>query len=788
MAQSPPLIHQIAFSSESHPVFEPVMIEVDLSATFLNPFDYEEVHLQAVFQGPQGEYIQIDGFYQEGFEVMNDGSLTPSSNGFHLRFTPKVAGEWQVIVSLKDGLGVFQSDPILFQVSESENPDHIQFAKIGEDLQLRNSSDDPLFLIGMNMAWTTGETVPDYQRWIDSLSTNGGNFFRLWQAHWGFGLEWKKGYQNCEGLLHYEQHHAAYTDWLVSYATTRDVYMMVCMQHHGTVSTRVNPEWKDNPYNSANGGPCNQPADFFIDETARKLTQNRFRYVVARWGYSPAILAWELFNEVDWLDDYDQYQVEVMEWHAEMAAFLKEIDPYQHLRTTSFAHEENDPTVWANPDLDFTQTHHYLASPNPETVIAQSQREYREMYGKPTLTGEFGIGEDQELEKVDPDGIHIHNGMWASLLSGGIGTGMSWWWDSYMDPMDLYFHFGPLRDMSDRFVPYAPWVPIDASVSGQKGTLRLIASKDWAADRDNEIEITSTGQLIPERPDLGIYLYGNTGNSEFRDPPTFQVEYPEEGTFTVRTGNTKSILPRIRIRVDGKVELNKWARESEAYSIEIPAGTHTIEVDNPGQDWISISSYEFEGLGEPLDAFVMASNDGTALAGWLLNPYYNHVDLVREYPAVMAETTLEVDGLQDDSYYLKWVDCLSGKVKRVDKVSVVDGKLSATIPPVVWDMAFFLDKVEEQAEESASMALEFQTYPNPAKAGDQVTIMLPELSPPMLTVQLIDIHGQILTSSSLRRAKEYQIQIPDQLPAGYYWWRLSAGNAVGTSPLVITED
>ncbi len=37
----------------------------------------------------------------------------------------------------------------------------------------------------------------------------------------------------------------------------------------------------------------------FTDPQARKYQQRIFRYIVARWGYSPNILSWELFNEID---------------------------------------------------------------------------------------------------------------------------------------------------------------------------------------------------------------------------------------------------------------------------------------------------------------------------------------------------------------------------------------------------------------------------------------------------------------------------------------------------------
>ncbi|MCZ0212168.1 hypothetical protein OZK63_43170, partial [Streptomyces sp. UMAF16] len=68
------------------------------------------------------------------------------------------------------------------------------------------------------------------------------------------------------------------------------------LNHHGQVSTTVNPEWNNNPYNIANGGPCNNTWDFFSNSTAKNLFKNRMRYIIARYGYSNTIMSWELFN------------------------------------------------------------------------------------------------------------------------------------------------------------------------------------------------------------------------------------------------------------------------------------------------------------------------------------------------------------------------------------------------------------------------------------------------------------------------------------------------------------
>ena len=53
---------------------------------------------------------------------------------------------------------------------------------------------------------------------------------------------------------------------------------------------------------------------------------------------------------------------DVVAWHREMGAYLKKIDPYQHLVTSSFSGSAY-PELWTIPEIDFSQSHH---SNNPD--------------------------------------------------------------------------------------------------------------------------------------------------------------------------------------------------------------------------------------------------------------------------------------------------------------------------------------------------------------------------------------------------------------------------------------
>lgn len=78
---------------------------------------------------------------------------------------------------------------------------------------------------------------------------------------------------------------------------------MLSLLNHGAFSTSTNPEWDRNPYNpynSVNGGPRDDPACFADHPDAVKYWNQRMRYIVARWEYSPNIMSWEFWNEVNW--------------------------------------------------------------------------------------------------------------------------------------------------------------------------------------------------------------------------------------------------------------------------------------------------------------------------------------------------------------------------------------------------------------------------------------------------------------------------------------------------------
>ena len=111
-------------------------------------------------------------------------------------------------------------------------------------------------------------------------------------------------------------------------------------------------------YNSANGGMLATPGEFFTNEQAKSFFKQRLRYLVGRYASSPAVFAWEFFNEGDITTGWTAASHAL--WVDDMARYLKSKDPYNHPISTSLCCHDA-PQVYSLPSVDFSMTHTYGA-------------------------------------------------------------------------------------------------------------------------------------------------------------------------------------------------------------------------------------------------------------------------------------------------------------------------------------------------------------------------------------------------------------------------------------------
>lgn len=425
-----------------------------------NPFDPSQVLAYGEFIAPDGSRREMPAFYTQRYRrrlVEGREELAPIGRGFwQVRFTPTAQGEWRarLIAETPEGRGASRWQS--FRAGPPSAREH-GFLRVSPDDRRYLTFDDgtAYFAVGENLCWYDARGTFAYDDWFAKLAAQGVSYVRLWMPSWAFALEWIErgpdGAVVSSSLGDYRARldRAWQLDRVIEAAEAHDIYVMLSIQNHGPFSLVANSEWEDNPYNAANGGPLSHPRDLFTDPEARELFRRRLRYLVARWGYSTHILAWELWNEVQWVAP--DSSPEVLEWHREMARTLRELDPYSHLVTTSAGFAADTP-LFDLPEIDLRQAHFYaypftydfsevlpwLAGQGPDAT-------------KPLLLAEVGVDWRGPAETIasDPQAIGFHDGLWATTVAGSMGTGMTWWWDNVIDPENLYDHFGPVARFVD---------------------------------------------------------------------------------------------------------------------------------------------------------------------------------------------------------------------------------------------------------------------------------------------------------------------------------------------------
>ena len=313
--------------------------------------------------------------------------------------------------------------------------------------------------IGINMGWWDDDPIEDYTQWLDHFAANGGNTIRVWMANWAFGIEWN---DTPLGDYRARMRQAWLLDELFRLADEREIKVILVLNHHGQFSRSVNPQWNENPYNADLGGPLSAPEQFATDPVAIALFQQRLRYIVDRWGAAPNLLAWEWWNEYNFTPITDS---QMRGWIEEMDAYLTERDPYDHLVTISGPAGPESP-IWQLPGIDFVSVHIY-STDDPLQFASELTAEYvPAVPDKPLLLAEFGYATGEEtVDSTEKTGIHLHNGLWATIFSGHAGSGMYWWWDTYVEPLNLWPHYNALTHFLASLDP-AQFTPATVNVQG----------------------------------------------------------------------------------------------------------------------------------------------------------------------------------------------------------------------------------------------------------------------------------------------------------------------------------
>lgn len=406
----------------------PVIIGVNGLPAVSNPFDPAQIRVVVSIDRPDGTTITTEGYWYQEYSILNiNGQRSTKKIGdpyWQIAFSSTKSGKYTLSIQPEVN-GVKQSS-----ITHSVTTNYATQSKVVTSGKSFTRDSRPFVPIAYNIAWANRfEELDKYEQWFSKASKAGVNVARVWMASWSLGIEWTD-----TGLGDYTRRldRAWILDQVFAIAGKYNVGIDLVLINHGAFSISTNPEWYSNPYNSSNGGPIAGAGEFATNEIAWKFWERRLRYIVARYSAYPSLFTWEWWNEVNFTPISS---TDLSTWIKKSDSVLEQWDPYNTLTTSSWSSAASMQN-WDN--LDYAVTHVYDPSDPIKSLMIQADALRTAVPNKPILVGEMGSGTVTEDPFSDSTGLHLHNSQWAATFLGFAGPASYWWWDIYVDPLNLW--------------------------------------------------------------------------------------------------------------------------------------------------------------------------------------------------------------------------------------------------------------------------------------------------------------------------------------------------------------
>ncbi len=705
-------------------------LPVLLAATFDNPYDPDDVALDMEVTRPDGTVDRVPGYFDVPVQWRADGTYAGLGRPtWRVRYTPTQIGSYQYRMVLRDRSGQVKTPPATFACVPPASPFR-GFVRVCPAQPYAYQFDDgtPYLPIGYNVfdSARLGSPYPDQRlarlsEQVQHLADAGGTFIRLRMDSWWLAIEGTPdaGLGNLGPGL-YNQRVCDEIDRLMALCEQRDVKVMLCLYNanamvNGSVRKDGPTAWRRNYafFLQDNGGPCADRFGFWTDPTVRKWVRMKLRYSVARWGASPSLMCWEFWNELV----FDQkLATEQVAWHREMGDYLRGIDPWRHPITNSLmGHDlENQGPIWELPTMDIVQIHSYRGDELPVYMDRVARTSHR-LWRKPFFFGEYGIiheDHSQGTYPYDPDGVHMHNGLWAPVMAG-TAPGAFWFVSGYIEKQHLYGQYTTLakwtadmawtdpalRSLEVAGFQYATPPPLaDGTVAGTP------VDPFAKAKVDRFVVDPATGAVSdPEWFQSMLHM-----SDERKSCPTLVLDCAADAVLEIRvTTSVGDESNRLLVTVDGAQPLVKafpagkgqgtsstyieqygnW-RTSYDQTVAIPlaVGKHEVRLEGVGKDRLELRLALRNYFRAPPVVVTGQRTDG---AVWLwarhrLSTAYNLRAGKRWEPAT-GVTCLLAD-VADGTYDIEWTDPWTGTVTTAT-ATASNGQLALPIPPVQRDLA-----------------------------------------------------------------------------------------------------
>ena len=686
-----------------------------------NPFDPEQIRLDATFTLPSGKIMTVPAFWYQGYQRGLSGGyeyLTAvGSPQWRLRFAPPEPGAYTVSLVIQTNNQPYGSPGVTnFTVPAGASSAGSGYVQVATNREYFQTSDGrALRLIGMNCGWPGGRGTYDYDDWFPAMQAAGMNFGRILVTPWSFGLE-----TDSDSLNHYRLDHAWQLDYVFQQAEQRNLRLELCIEFHlmlQPIPDIWGPDnyWQSNPYNATNGGPCINQDAFFTDTVARTIFEKRLRYLIGRYGYSTSLMSWEFFSEVDneyaWLNPTD-----VAVWHGIVGGWMHMNDAFGHLVTTSLTGGSDRPEIWTLPQLDYANYHCY-GEAFPATRINAVAQSFHQNYNKPALIEEFGTSALSWNHTNDPYLRGFRQGLWGGAVGGSAGTAMSWWYENIHNENDylIYSALGTIlnrtgwgnglwNNINFQASGTPPTTVADPVPGGQPFNVVLAPGGVWGVRPSGRMAIPSVQAAVYAGTSLNSFIQG-AWQSAFQAPFALSAWFTNNARMIIHL-NSVSVSANLTVRLDGSnlystnlPNLDGLNDVNNEYNLDIPLnfppGKHLIEITNTSLGWVYLDWVRLEQvLPSTYAGNWQPSPDAIGLRG----PHESLLYVVAPWVSFSGSSTNAVLPRQHGQsvtltnwpagrFLADWYDPATGTNTGSTQASTTNGSLTLPLPEFSEDLA-----------------------------------------------------------------------------------------------------
>lgn len=364
--------------------------------------------------------------------------------------------------------------------------------------------------------------------WLDAFAANGGNFVRLWLGHRSLEVMPEKA-----GA--YDAAQDETLKFIVRRCEAKGIKLKLTLESFRSVLADSSKAYQPFFNRTLYSPYVKTMREFYASEKCRDVYLGKARHLKdLGLGDSPAVICWELWNEINSTSPTDVYAP----WSDRMIADLKALFPKQMVvqnlgsYSDAYAYRQYGQLGEVKGN-DFLQVHRYLdpganidACRGPMDILAaQSIRDLWHVgAAKPVLLAETGAVQANHagpspLYDVDKEGTLLHDALFAAFFAGSAGCGQFWHWDhQYLNRWNLWWHFSRFAEAVKGLDPVAEaFHPLYTEtrnlrvyvLEGRRTTVMWCRDKasDWQSElMDKKPAAILKGEKVPVR-DIALDCY-----------------------------------------------------------------------------------------------------------------------------------------------------------------------------------------------------------------------------------------------------------------------------------------